>query len=87
VRNFPVERFGTYDMIGNVSEWTMDCWHDSYQRAPVNGSAWVNPGCPMRTVRGASWSSSMDEARSAARQAMDPATSTARLGFRLVREL
>jgi formylglycine-generating enzyme required for sulfatase activity len=87
VRNFAVEGFGTFDLIGNVSEWTLDCWHDSYQRAPADGSAWVNPGCPMRTVRGASWGSSLDQARSAARQSMDPATTTARLGFRVVREL
>lgn len=87
VRNFAAEGFGTYDLIGNVSEWTLDCWHDSYQRAPADGSAWVNPGCPLRTVRGASWGSSLDQARSAARQSMDPASSTARLGFRVVREL
>ena len=87
VRNFPVERFGTFDMIGNVSEWTLDCWHDSYQRAPMDGSAWVNPGCPQRVVRGASWGSSLDQARSVSRLPMDVDTSTARLGFRVVREL
>lgn len=87
VRNFPVERMGTYDMTGNVSEWTLDCWHDSYQRAPSDGSAWVNPGCPQRVVRGASWASSLDQARSASRLAVDASTSTARLGFRVVREL
>ncbi|MEO8160424.1 MAG: formylglycine-generating enzyme family protein [Arenimonas sp.] len=87
VRNFPAERFGTYDMVGNVSEWTLDCWHDSYQRAPLNGSAWVNPGCPIRTVRGASWSSSLEQARSASRLPMDVSATTARLGFRVVREL
>lgn len=87
VRNFPEERFGTFDMIGNVSEWTLDCWHDSYQRAPNNGSAWVNPGCPQRVVRGASWGSALDQARSASRLPMDAESSTARLGFRVVREL
>lgn len=87
VRNFPVEPFGTFDMIGNVAEWTLDCWHDSYQRAPVDGSAWVNPGCPRRVVRGASWSSAPDQARSASRQSAPAATTTARLGFRVVREL
>ncbi len=87
VRNFPAEPFGTYDMVGNLSEWTLDCWHDSYQRAPVNGSAWVNPGCPARVVRGASWGSSLDQARSASRLSMDTGSSTARLGFRVVREL
>ncbi len=87
VRNFDQERFGTYDMVGNVSEWTLDCWHESYQRAPADGSAWVNPGCPQRVIRGASWASSLDRARSAARLAADPITTTAQLGFRVVREL
>ena len=87
VRSFPVEPFGTFDMIGNVAEWTLDCWHDSYQRAPDDGSAWVNPGCPRRVARGASWSSALDFARSAARQSVHEDTTSARLGFRIVREL
>lgn len=87
VRNFAPEKYSTFDLVGNVSEWTLDCWHDSYQRAPVDGSAWVNPGCPQRVVRGASWGSSLDQARSAARLPMDADTTTARLGFRLVREI
>ena len=87
VRNFKAEGFGTFDIIGNVSEWTLDCWHDSYQRAPMDGSAWVNPGCPRRVVRGASWGSSLDQARSANRLPMAVDTTTARLGFRVVREL
>ena len=74
-------------MIGNVAEWTLDCWHDSYQRAPLDGSAWVNPGCAQRVVRGASWGSSLDNARSSARQPMPTETTTARLGFRVVREI
>lgn len=86
-RTFPEERFGTYDMIGNVMEWTLDCWHESYQRAPVDGTAWVNPGCPERVARGASWGSSLENARSSARQAMPVDTTTARMGFRIVREI
>jgi formylglycine-generating enzyme required for sulfatase activity len=41
----------------------------------------------MRTVRGASWASSLEQVRSASRQPMAPETSSARLGFRVVREL
>ncbi len=87
VRTFPEESFGTFDLTGNVSEWTLDCWHESYQRAPADGSAWVNAGCPQRVVRGASWASSLDQARSAYRLGADADTTTARLGFRVVREL
>lgn len=87
VRSFPPEKFGAFDLTGNLSEWTLDCWHESYQRAPVDGSAWVNPGCEQRVVRGASWGSSLDQARSAFRLPMDADTTGARLGFRVVREL
>ena len=87
VRSFPAEGFGTFDLVGNVSEWVLDCWHDSYRRAPRDGSAWVNPGCTDRVVRGASWASSIDRARSAYRQSTPADTTNARLGFRVVREL
>ena len=87
VRTYPAEAFGTFDLVGNVSEWVQDCWHDSYRRAPVDGSAWVNPGCEERVVRGASWASTLDRARSAYRQASPAGTTHARLGFRVVREI
>ena len=87
VAHFAPNVFGLYDMIGNVSEWTQDCWHDTYRRAPEDGVPWVNPGCTKRVVRGASWASSPAQARSAYRAPTDADGSNARLGFRVVREL
>lgn len=87
VRSYPAEAFGTFDLVGNASEWVLDCWHDGYLRAPADGSAWVNPGCAERVSRGASWASTLDRARSAWRQATPVATTNARTGFRVVREL
>lgn len=87
VRSFPRENWGTFDLSGNVEEWVQDCWHDSYQRAPVDGSAWVNPGCKMGVTRGASWASSLNEARTGFRAATLLKTTNARIGFRVVREL
>ena len=47
---------GIYDMSGNVWEWCADHWHDNYEGAPVDGSAWVEGGDEYeRVVRGGSW--------------------------------
>lgn len=87
VASFKPNPFGLYDIGGNVAEWVMDCWHDSYIRAPVDGSAWVNPGCEKRVVRGGYWASSPAQARSAHRIAAPPEVRDARVGFRVARDL
>ncbi len=87
VGSFPAEGFGTRDLIGNVSEWVEDCWHDSYRRAPPDGRAWVNPGCGERVVRGGSWASTQEQARSAFRLQVPATLTTARIGFRVARDL
>lgn len=85
--SFAPNAFGLYDIDGNVSEWVQDCWHDSYLRAPRDGSAWVNPGCGSRVVRGGSWGSSPEQVRSAYRQGADASVRSGRVGFRVLREL
>ena len=85
--SFEPNPFGLYDIGGNVAEWVMDCWHDSYIRAPADGGAWVNPGCEMRVLRGGYWASSPDQARSAYRLGAKPSVRDARVGFRIARDL
>lgn len=87
VMSFVANPFGLYDIDGNVSEWVADCWHDSYVRAPLDGSAWINPGCGVRVVRGGSWGSSPEQVRSAYRQGADGNVRSGRVGFRVVRAL
>ena len=87
VGSFIASPFGTFDIGGNVGEWVRDCWHDSYMRAPTDGSAWINPGCAQRVIRGGSWSSSPEQTRAAFRISADPGQHDARVGFRIARDL
>jgi formylglycine-generating enzyme required for sulfatase activity len=68
VGSFAANKFGLYDMHGNVWEWTQDCIHDNYRGAPKDGSAWIERGnCSGRVVRGGSWVSNPDLLRAAVR--------------------
>ena len=86
IGQFPANAFGLYDMAGNVQEWTSDCYHDSYEGAPLDGSAWVRPHCTQRVVRGGGYTSPLDTLRSAKRGQLDQDTRLDNLGFRVVRE-
>ena len=56
VGQFPPNAFGLYDMHGNVWEWCADTWHDNYDGAPTDGSAWIENGDDNRSPpRGGSW--------------------------------
>ena len=64
---FAPNPFGLYGMLGNVWEWTEDCWHESYAGAPDDGSAWTDEFCDRHVVRGGSWNNLPIFVRSAAR--------------------
>ncbi len=87
IGKFPANPFGLRDIDGNVSDWVEDCWHDSYLRAPADSRAWVNPGCERRVVRGASWGSAPDQARSAFRTSLPADSHNAQVGLRVARDL
>ena len=53
--SFRANRFGLYDMHGNVWEWVADCWNGSYAGAPADGGAWLSGSCDGRVLRGGSW--------------------------------
>lgn len=87
IKNYPANPFGIFDIDGNLSEWVDDCWHDNYIRAPRSSSAWINPGCERRVIRGGSWGSAPSQIRSAYRLGVSAETRSARVGFRVMREL
>jgi len=86
VGQFSANGYGLYDMAGNVQEWVADCYHDSYRGAPVDGTAWTDPLCTQRSVRGGAYSSPLDSLRSTKRAQLDQDTRLDNLGFRVVRD-
>lgn len=71
VGNSAPNPFGLYDMLGNVWQWTADCWNESYAGAPSDGSVWRTGDCGKRVLRGGSWSNLPKFVRSAARNRED----------------
>jgi len=78
--------FGLHDMHGNVWEWVQDVWHDNYEGAPKDGSAWVADGeRTSRMLRGGSWCDDPGIMRSAFHIWYNPDNRNGLLGFRLAR--
>lgn len=76
---------GLYDMSGNVFEWVEDQWHENYDGAPPDGSAWVDrEGSTSRVLRGGSWDSVPQYCRCTSRYDYVPQYRNPYYGFRLV---
>jgi formylglycine-generating enzyme required for sulfatase activity len=84
VGSFKPNQFGLYDMIGNVYQWTEDCFGD-YANAPVDGSAAAPADCRSRVERGGSWTAKPSFTRSASRDTYAPENRNDVVGFRLAR--
>ena len=87
VGSFAANGFGLHDMHGNVSEWVEDCWHEDYQGAPADGSAWSSDACDKRVLRGGSWRVEPRSLRSAERNGEWAAERGNSHGFRIARTL
>jgi formylglycine-generating enzyme required for sulfatase activity len=88
----PVNAWGLQDMHGNVDEWCLDDWHESYEGAPSDGSAWVDGaegksskrGEESKLLRGGSWDGYPWSCRSARRAHARPDIAGYDIGLRVV---
>lgn len=75
---------GLYDIHGNVWEWCLDDWHDSYTDAPHGDRPWLEEDSNYKVVRGGSWASTMEECRFTHRTYYMKTTKSRTVGFRVV---
>ena len=87
VGSFGANAFGLHDMHGNVREWVEDCWHDGYEGAPSDGSAWLSGECVYRVLRSGAWALIPSASRSAARWRFTSRQHFSYIGFRVARTL
>ncbi len=88
VGSYPANPWGLYDMHGNVWEWVEDDWHDTYNGAPDDGSAWTTGrDSDSRVLRGGSWYDARGSLRSAFRYRVTAGNRLNLLGFRVARTL
>jgi formylglycine-generating enzyme required for sulfatase activity len=87
VGSFAATTFGLHDMLGNVWEWTADCWNDSQAGAGVDASARLRGDCSRRVLRGGSWLDFLGGTRSAVRGRFTSDSRDVSLGFRVARTL
>ena len=86
VGSLPANAWGLHDMHGNVWEWCLDHWDDTYEGAPADGSAWTSvAGQQKRLLRGGSWRNDPRHCRSAIRGKGAQADRADDVGFRLCR--
>jgi formylglycine-generating enzyme required for sulfatase activity len=89
---FPANAWGLQDMHGNVWEWCLDQWHNSYEGAPADGMAWADGMAgekgqetqKSRRLRGGSWLVIPRYCRSAHRGHDLPDYANGSVGFRVV---
>ena len=85
VGSFRANAFGLNDMLGNVFQWTDDCYHPNYDGAPSDGSARTASECKFRVLRGGSWVNNPWVVRAAIRFKSAPDSRYDSGGFRVSR--
>jgi formylglycine-generating enzyme required for sulfatase activity len=71
------------DMLGNVWEWTADCYNPALSAVPADGSAATSGDCAQRSMRGGSWLTSAKGVRAATRAYFPASRRAPNIGFRV----
>jgi formylglycine-generating enzyme required for sulfatase activity len=87
VATYPPNAFGLYDMLGNVWQWTEDCYNADHTGAPVDGSARMTGDCGGHVDKGSSWVNSPHYLSAAARHKDVTDNRDTVLGFRVARDI
>jgi formylglycine-generating enzyme required for sulfatase activity len=85
VGSYPPNKFGLFDMVGNVWQWVEDCYVPDYVDAPTGGSASKRASCLQRGLRGGSWIDLPRYLRSAQRYKLLFSVTGDSMGFRIAR--
>lgn len=86
VGSYRPNKFGLHDMLGNVAEWTADCWNADYRGATSDGNARMTGDCDFRAVRGGGWDEASASLRSAYRVGSPVVIRVYARGFRVARQ-
>jgi formylglycine-generating enzyme required for sulfatase activity len=79
--------FGLYNMLGNVRQWTLDCWNPSPRSARGDAAPLLTGDCSERVTRGGSWNEKPSKLRAGARAWAVADDRSGNIGFRVVREM
>ena len=81
-------RWGLYDLAGNVWEWVEDCFTENYSQASANGEAMKSAQCKKRVLRGGSFFDSDSRAfRPSHRNRFPKGIRSINIGFRVAKSL